>query len=644
LKYLLLFLFAILINSYNISSCFAQFKWPKIDKTFFQETNYAKYQMHTAVILNSEAVTHFVWNSNTFDIATTYKYRYKILKPNGYKFANIALNYISENDYERISDISGVVYNIEKGQLVAQKMGKSNIYKQKQNNKTELKMIMPNIRVGSIFEYSYTITKQSFSNINTFYFQEVLPVLHSVYSIYMPEYYTFNTKLIAPQSLKLNRKKHNETLSFQNEMKSYLVTQYTYELKNVPKFEFEPFQSSIKNEQFKIDFALLTYYFKEQTVDINTNWQEIGSQVSEHPYIGMQLDKKISFSFLNDSLSKSKSKKDSINTIIKKIKNEIKWNEIYDLYAVSLKEAINLKEGNSATLNLLLLNQLQKYDIASFPVLSATKLYGTAIDSFYNLNQFNTIIAKVDTGYNQFAYIDMTQNNATAFMIPENLLFTNALVLEKDTAIFTNLKNNIHSVCNIAINVQVDANNVSINGYVNGTNYFAKQLQEQIPNVHLENVFSSFEKFSDNVKVTFTPTTGTVFEMNFNANNKKVAISNVIEVGCNYFPFFMIQPFVQNKRNANIDFGFSKKYIVNINLVFDNGLQIITYPKPYLLKTENDELALNINSHVDENQLQVSFEFDIAKAVLPKSEYDMVQQFFQILFDKINEPIVLQKK
>ena len=110
------------------------------------------------------------------------------MNKNGFDAATVQiLLHVSNNNGETLDNLEAVTYNLENGQVVATKLDKASIFKDKYNeNYIMRKFTFPNIKEGSIIEYRYTITSPYFTNLRSWDFQAALPRLWSEYTVTIP--------------------------------------------------------------------------------------------------------------------------------------------------------------------------------------------------------------------------------------------------------------------------------------------------------------------------------------------------------------------------------------------------------------------------------------------------------------------------
>jgi hypothetical protein len=93
---------------------------------------------------------------------------------------------------DKVTQLKAVTYSLENGQAVETKLNKDGIFKQKLSRYYDLqKFTMPNVKEGSIIEYSYTIMSDFYSKFPNWQFQHDFPVRHSEFWAMIPEFFFY---------------------------------------------------------------------------------------------------------------------------------------------------------------------------------------------------------------------------------------------------------------------------------------------------------------------------------------------------------------------------------------------------------------------------------------------------------------------
>ena len=147
-----------------------------------------------AAVLFSTGESHFDYVENKgFVLSTNVKTKIKIYKKEGYEWANKSVQfYIGGNNKEGVSFKNEATYNLVNGKVEKTKLKSDGVFDEKVNDFWGRKKItLPNVKVGSIIEFEYTLTSENFGSLDEWYFQESIPVLHSEYKTYIPDFYVF---------------------------------------------------------------------------------------------------------------------------------------------------------------------------------------------------------------------------------------------------------------------------------------------------------------------------------------------------------------------------------------------------------------------------------------------------------------------
>lgn len=146
-----------------------------------------------AVVLFNTSEVYYFFGVNGVQIETSYRIRIKVLKEKGIKEADIKFPYFSKRRYDDIHHIEAVSYNLdENGKIISSELEKKQVYdKQIDESRSEISFAVPNVKVGTVFEYKYKKTRKSFSNISPWMFQKSIPVKYSEFNLQVPEGFDF---------------------------------------------------------------------------------------------------------------------------------------------------------------------------------------------------------------------------------------------------------------------------------------------------------------------------------------------------------------------------------------------------------------------------------------------------------------------
>ncbi|TAE06915.1 MAG: DUF3857 domain-containing protein, partial [Bacteroidetes bacterium] len=436
LKYRILFLTLFVI----ISQAFAQkepIKFGEVDDADVKATKYDKFPDAEAVVLCDYGNVHYEISPSDIKLVAKYTMRIKILKKSGYDRANRTINYeMHGTNKERVSNIKGYTYNYENGKVVKTKLEKSAITEKMVNkNVGEIKFSMPNVKEGSVVEYTHELTSDFFWIIPVWYFQTELPVLWSEYRVSIPEYFSF---VQLGQTYKEFHTKENEsvtntitstTTSYKNSISRWVLT-------DIPPFKDEPFIASVNDHIMKMDFQIAGTNFPNQGYKPHMEtWEKMVKDLHDNEKHGRYLNKNLPDKTIVATLIANKTTtKDKLVAIYDYVKNNIKYNGRNSLYTKkSIKEVLEKKVGNVAEINLLLVNMLREAGIQSHPVLSSTRTHGKIFQQYPIQDKFNYVIAYANIDGKEDILLDATDNMLTAGMLSYQALNGVGLLTQGDS-------------------------------------------------------------------------------------------------------------------------------------------------------------------------------------------------------------------
>lgn len=630
----------------------AQIKVPKVTKELLTQRKFEIDPTAAAIILYKAAQTDFEWdNKNSFKTITLHKQQIKILNKSAFNLANISIPFLASNNYEKVFKVTAKVYNWTNNKIEITTLSKKDIYTIEKNFAcSEIKFALPNIRVGSIFEISYTLEKESYSNINTWQFQNELPTILSQYIVNIPEYFVFNTKITAPAHLKLVKEKFYNSFRTAGKGSRFITTQNNYTITNIPATNQEPFQTNNIDNRYKIELSLKELTFYNDDIFLNTDWNFIAKWANEHALIGQQSNKKIILDSIAIVLKNCPTQYDSIAAIYNWLHKKSTWNQIYDIYCFDLKSVADNFSGNSAELNLLLYQQLKLYKLPANLLLASTKDNGTVNDSFPSTNQFNTILIYSKTKKSELPFIlDLAGENQMIDHQPSsNLLNTKALfILDKDTANIINLiEHNISRSYNSGIDIFIEPDgNMHTTGVANFTGLDALKFHNFNGILTGAQLFNHTKKDLKINKYKIVPIQDIYpnTEIRFSYNDSSFQKQQYITLQHNFIYNWSHNPFVADIRLSDIDFLSKANHKLFINYNIPSSFEALEVPKSMKILTENNELFFERSVERQDNNIKIQFSFNINTAIVNRNDYYIVQQFFNTMIQKLNQPIILER-
>lgn len=603
---------------------------------------------------------------------TVVKIKIKIYKKEGYEFANYARQYyIFGSEKDKLNFSKAYTYNLVDGKIEKTKLKSDGEFDEKVNKYwNRKKIIMPNVKEGSIIEFEYSITSGLIGTIDKWEFQTAIPVNYSEYATYIPEYFIYNTDIKGTTSLKITEDKRPRTITitskerssggslstvkttFSEEKIDYTETKKTYIAQNLPALKEEAFVNNIKNYTTSISHELSTFRSPSGQIEsFSTDWETVTKTIYKSEEFGSELNKSGYFeSDLNTLLAGLTTQKEKIETIFNFVKTKVKWDGNYGYYCDGgVKEAYRDLTGNVAEINLMLTAMLRYAKIEANPVLISTRQNGIAI--FPNRSAYNYVIAAVEIE-NDLILMDATNKNAYPNILPTRDLNWFGRIIRKDgTSALVDLmpkmisKDGVNILATIksdgTIEGKVKEHYFDYNAYNFRSQY--SDLANEAQMERMESKYKGIEIEEYSISNTTELDKPVVETYSFKHTNTVEIIGDKMYFSPLLFLALSENPFKQEKREYPIDFSypFQDKFLINITI--PDGYSVETLPKSISIPMSNNNGSLKYLVSNADKQIQLSVTMDINFAIISAEYYDELKAFFAEVVKKETEKIVLKK-
>ncbi|MFN7119508.1 MAG: transglutaminase domain-containing protein [Saprospiraceae bacterium] len=641
----------------SLSSLHAQpvgTKYGKVSESELTMTEYEKDPGAAAVIIFDVGSTRFEFNSNTgIQVVFERHTRIKIFSKDGYDYANVTIPYyygVGDNK-DDVSAIKGVTFNLEGGKPVETKLEKSDILTEKVTKyQQQVKFALPNVREGSVIEYSYKYITNRIYTLPSWQFRHEIPVIWSEYATAIPDFFNYVQMAQgydAPEVVK--NWDENRTIG-----DTPFRDRYTQRVQvHLPAFRDEPFSSAEEDVVEKIEYQLSTVNFPGMmTEKIIPTWGQLAKGLSDDEDFGKFLKKgsqvKDAVALAINGLS---SDKDKIAAIHQHIKDNYQWNEYYGIWTSQpIANLLKTRQGNGADLNLLLVLMLREAGIDANPVILSTRSHGKINSLYPILYKFNHVVAYIksgDKGYALDAIDPMLPSDMVAY---EDLNGEGLLVGEEHygwVALGDNVKEtSYHSiVATLEDGVLKGTISMAHRGYgaTEIRKKFKKSNNSDIATAYFKNYFTEV-----NLK-------DPAFENQADANaslkgNVQFTSNAYVEDGGTFIyvspmlGFGMKEnPFKKPERNYPIDFAHPTEDTYLFTFKVPAGYTVTEAPKPVRLSLEDGSMRCDYNIETKPNEVKVSYRFSRKRIQFKVEEYQVLRNFYEQLATQCGGQIVLKK-
>ena len=437
-------------------------KYGKVSEAEMAMTTYAPDPAAPAVILfDKGVVTHRYNDTQGFMLEFERHKRVKILKKEGYGFADLAIFYYKG---QKIQDLKATCYNLENGKVTETKLGGSNVFDEKLSSDHFVKKVaIPGVREGSILEFKYTISDEGIGlPVQEWIFQNpVAPTLWSEFKSSVPMFidykkfaqgwtpFTFTSEEPKEEKINIVYFERDNTAkvtvsSSKNIQVDYTANTMHFIQENVPALKAEPMVASVYDYLSKISFDVRATY-QTSVVSFGTNYKLVnGSSKSYNRTwdgFGNSLIEDHYDDFLNGSrftgAEAEKSVSGKINATEKTVaiyeligKNYQPTVKDYFWKSQSMEDLTKNKKGTPTDLNLLFINMLRHVKLKAYPVLISTRPHGRATSYRVSTQEFDRVITAVALDDSTLTLIDASAWPSPIGILPVEAINGNGLLLK----------------------------------------------------------------------------------------------------------------------------------------------------------------------------------------------------------------------
>jgi hypothetical protein len=570
------------------------------------------------------------FNIRTYDFSRTL--RIKILKKEGTRWGNLAFP-SDEN-----TTVRGITYNLVNGEIEETKLKSESVYEERLwKDYYRTRVAMPDVSVGSVIDIQYTRPWLP----PEWRFQEVIPVKWS--------------ELIIDESTYIKwRKNYFGFIPLAENTRSRWVA------KDVPAFKEEPFVANVANylSRFTIEILQISVppsdsyqgYYRE----FSTTWEAVNNELLESDYFGMVLQ---GCPFLNDKVKEiEQSKLTSLQKVIaahEYVKKSIKWNEHEAVYISgdNLSSAFDERIGNSADINLILIQMLKKLDFKVIPVALSTRDNGFLSPVYPSLLQLNYVVAYVWIEGKPY-FVDATEEFLPVGLLPVRCLNLQGRLIshgqESDWIDMIPVKKH-KTLIQTELTLNTD---LILTGIITRKNYdyaalnFRNNYEEIISE---DDFLRKKEEAFQGLSILNSEISGLDSIYKPVEEKYEVVIKNRVTKAGNQlyiYPLFFEQitenPFKSEQRVCPVDFIYPSELVFVSMLTIPDGYKVVELPKVMVMKLPDNSLSMQYQISTVGNVVYLTYKFNLNKPHFAIDEYPDLRSFYSELIKKHAEPIIIE--
>ncbi len=614
-------------------------KFGNVSQKELDMRTYEKDTTAHAVVLEEYGDVSFQLIKDRILLVKQYYTKIKILDKQGVDEAIIQIPYYrTRKSEETIKNIKAVTYNTGETNTLAT----DQIFTvDHSENWSEKRFTFPNVKVGSVLEYQYTLETPFVYNFEGWEFQSDIPKVYSEFSAKIPGNYRYNRVLKGFLKLAINKSDVKKRCFYVPGLVDKADCEvFKYAMRDIPAFKEEAYMLSKNNYLSRIHFEMSEYYRFDGGKDVYTKtWKAVDKEMRNDKDVGGQVKRNKFFkNQLSDAILNEKSDYKRAQKVFNFIKEHYTWNGEYRLFNnANVRQAFINKTGSIAEINLSLINSLLAANIKTETVMLSTRSKGIPTQIHPVMSDFNYLVAKVTIGQEVFL-LDATDKLLSFGLIQTRALnYTGRVMDFKKPSYWNPINPYAENRQNTLINIAVDEEGTA-KGKISQVNsgYLAYEKRKELADTDEDSYLDDIEKRIPFVEVekyeikdreeTQKPTKEFFFlEFNDAFSSEKTYLDPF------FFKLFPSTPFRLEERKYPVDFAYPRIYTTRFIMSIPDSYEYVNIPEDKTYKLAGTKAICGLKTVAQNGQLNMTFKLVINDFHFTAAEYQELKTFFSNL-------------
>ena len=616
---------------------------------------YAPDKEAAAVTLYSNIEKKYDITPNGLELITEVERRIKILKPEGKKKADNSIVYYQplRGSKETILGLKATAYNLEDGKVVKTKMERSMVSTEKLDDKRMIiKFTVPNVKEGTVIEYSYTKHSEYFYQLDTWYAQENIPVLYSRLSMVIPDFFIFNCQESGGYTLEHHITPENTNIAIRGTLYNGEGRRQEWVAHQLPAARETEYVYYPNDFLAKVDFELSSINIVGfLTKNFATKWDEVTEILLDDSDFGNRLSQSNPLKSEQEALAL-----DPKLTVTQKVaalygllKKKVRWNGDYRLTGKNGKKTLDEGTGSNADINFVLMSMLRDAGLKTYPALLSTRDNGR-LPFYPSLQSLNTFVVAVEENDTTMHYFDGSAEDGYIDMLPTTLLTNRAYILKgKNNNCWANIQQLAHDKQVIGINGVIDASgqikgNCIVNHYDEGAYLFKNKYRKaKDNNAYIQQLGSDnklhIANYTTEGSDTLSPRATETFEFTKQCDvaDDRIYVNPII------LPIESSNPFTSETRILPIEFPCPKTLFQTVTLKIPEGYGVEELPKGVVTYIGDKEATFSFKCAISDRHIICNYQLNLKRAFFGPEEYEYLKNYFQTIVLRNEDMVVLKK-
>jgi hypothetical protein len=601
-----------------------------------------------ATVLFDLATAKMIYD-NGFKIEYSRHVRIKIFKSTGYHLANVQIPYGS---LDKLLNLKAFGYNLEDDTPEKIVVGKKQFFEEKVDPYHRMiRFTFPNIREGSVIEYSYTIIQNEIWTYHSMRFQRNLPVRYVEYQIGYPEFFKYIFYYSQDDLIRFHQ---GAQKGYYNGIPvNFNIYQWTGS--NLPPFEREPMMPENEDYMLGVDFALISIDYPGGPSYVESpSYYSLTEELLVLNAIGNQLDNSLSFAGqVKKIINQEDPPLKKMEVVYRYVQDQMKWNGYEQVWpSKSLVKARHEGTGTNAEINLILVNMLRTAGISADPVVLSTRDNGPIDTRMAIAGSLNYLIccASID-GVDYL--LDATDKFRPAGTLPIKCLNGQGWVLSKNNGRWVKLlSREMYETSESFDLVLNEKKELTGQAVITFSGYDAVNMRQLI---HEEGEIGFLLKEAElagntvvsNLKIRNLDSLHLPLEIAFDITfnhmikevNKILFFKPMISIFGDY-----VNTWVKDERLYPVDLACPSTEYLYYRIRLPEGYRLEEVPESTRIRMPENDAGFSFGGESNGNFLIVTCDLRVRKTFFTTEEYPLFREFYTRLNKKCNEMVIIKNE
>jgi hypothetical protein len=550
--------------------------------------------------------------------------RIKILRKEGFPYADA--KYLTMSN----PSIRAMIYNLDGEEIVKEKLSGSSIFiKMLSSDFYETSFALPNVNVGSVIDIEFKYNGLPY----IWNFQRLIPVRHSELIIPESDYMDISKNFFGYVPLTIK------------ESDRWVAT-------NVPAFKPEPYIDSPENYLTKLEIEIRKISYLGYIRSFSTSWESINGILLTNTSFPAESTASLCLSPIIKELQESGLKDENLLRAAFERVKKMKYNGEERLYVSNsgLCSKLKLGVGNSAEVNMTLIQVLNRLGFKTYPVVLSTRDNGVISQFSPSLNKLNYVIVAIP-GANGLRLLDATEEYMPYTILPDRCINGNGRLVNTEISQWVPLVVDGKDDKSISYDLKFE-DDMTLSGTiaVDALDYAAYDIRKAYSTFNSKEEYSrSVEKANPGLTIEDMSATGMedlyaplkiLYKVKLDGLTS--LIDNEIYLKPMLFESVSENPFIATERSYPVSYSRKVEYKVNLRLALSEGMKAEVVPLPSAGKTRNGSIAYNYEVKTGSDSIEVNYKYSINSLTIPQDQYKELREIYNRIVRKHSEPIIIK--